>query len=118
MKKYTRKIIKQYVAERETTPSNDTIMSYPYFLENIIEQVYKDALAEGRECLKNWKNMACFVEWHDLRKDSKDLPKTEDFVISQDGIICWYDIDTKQWLDWEGTGIKIVLWCEIPTFKK
>lgn len=134
MKEYTRKIIKQYVAERETTPSNDTIMSYPYFLENIIEQVYKDALAEGRECLKNWKNMACFVEWHNIRKNPNDLPERgkeiriayhpflpicqdEDEFEECNGI---YKKDEPLWLidNHIYPTEDIIAWCEIPTYKK
>ncbi len=77
LKEYTKNLIRKYIPYRNVFMSSDTVKSYPGFLEDMIKQVHKDTLKEGRECLKRWKQMACFSEWHDLSKNPNDLPKDD-----------------------------------------
>lgn len=51
-------------------------------------------------------------EWH---KVTEKLPKHENLVCNQDGEPCWYDSETDQWLDVEGTRTKTIEWCDMPT---
>jgi hypothetical protein len=52
-------------------------------------------------------------EWHYV-KDG-DLPSEEGgWVCNQDGLPCYYDWSTEQWLDCEGTQIRTTEWCNMP----
>lgn len=51
-------------------------------------------------------------EWH---KVTEKLPEHENLVCNQDGEPCWYDSETDQWLDVEGTRTKTIEWCDMPT---
>ena len=54
-------------------------------------------------------------EWHDLRKNPNDLPSEEGgWVCNQNGLPCYYDWGTEQWLDCEGTQIRTTEWCHMP----
>lgn len=54
-------------------------------------------------------------QWHDLRKDPKDLPKGHKVVLNQVGMATQYD-PNRGFLGFGGAGI--IAWCEIPTFDK
>lgn len=112
--KYTKEIIQKFISTREVTLTNDTVMSYPGFLETLIMQVYRDGLKEGRDCLLKWKQLACFVEWHDLQKNPNDLPKGHKVVLNQVGARTTYE-PKRGFLGFEGAGIRA--WCDIPLFK-
>ena len=131
-KEYTKEIIHKYVPSREVTPTSDTVMSYPGFLEDLLERVYKDALKEGQGCLKKWKQMACFVEWHNLIDNPKDLPERgkevrvayhpflpicqdEDEFEECNGV---YKTDEPLWLidDHVYPTDDVIAWCELPKF--
>lgn len=56
-------------------------------------------------------------EWHFV-KDG-DLPSEEGgWVCNQDGLPCYYDWSTEQWLDCEGTQIRTTEWCNMPHKKE
>ena len=60
-------------------------------------------------------------QWHDLRKDPNDLPKRNGNVVqNQDGDKVTYDYRLKmwRWTDSGTNGLKMVAWCELPTFDK
>lgn len=69
-------------------------------------------------------------QWHDLRKDPKDLPKDDENYICllEEGhkFECYYDPTTKKWYDnyfhqeieYGYYQRKVIAWCEIPTFDK
>ena len=53
------------------------------------------------------------TEWH--RVADRDLPSEEGgWVCNQDGLPCYYDWSTEQWLDCEGTQIRTTEWCNMP----
>lgn len=54
-------------------------------------------------------------EWHDLRKDPNDLPKRVCYVLNQAGTVTAYQPD-RGFLGLGG--IRVIAWCEIPTFDK
>ena len=55
------------------------------------------------------------TEWHDLRKDSNDLPNGYRVVLNQVGMTTQYDPD-RGFLGFGGAGI--IAWCKIPVFDK
>ena len=83
-----------------------------------IEEAFLDGLKAGRP------------QWHDLRKDPKDLPKDDENYICllEEGhkFECYYDPTTKKWYDnyfhqeieYGYYQRKVIAWCEIPTFDK
>ena len=54
-------------------------------------------------------------QWHDLRKDSQDLPKGHKVVLNQVGMATQYD-PNRGFLGFGGAGI--IAWCETPIFDK
>ena len=60
------------------------------------------------------------VIWHDLRKDPKDLPKDDRFVVvssGKDWTKAFYE--NNEWNIMTLVGFtKIIKWCEIPQFKE
>ena len=72
------------------------------------EEDYIKAFKDGAEFGYNKAN-----EWHYV-KDG-DLPSEEGgWVCNQDGLPCYYDWSTEQWLDCEGTQIRTTEWCNMP----
>ena len=55
------------------------------------------------------------IQWHDLRKNPKDLPKGYRVVLNQVGAPTNYD-PKRGFLGFGGIGI--IAWCEIPLFKE
>ena len=53
-------------------------------------------------------------EWHDLKKNPKDLPVNEGWVCNQNGMTCYYDIRAEKWYCGEGTVITVTDWCHMP----
>ena len=53
------------------------------------------------------------LKWHDLRKDSKDLPNGYRTVLNQTGKITNYD-QNRGFLGLDGVGV--IAWCEIPKY--
>ena len=52
-------------------------------------------------------------KWHNVT--AGDLPSEEGgWVCNQDGLPCYYDWGTLQWLDCEGTQIRTTEWCHMP----
>lgn len=52
-------------------------------------------------------------KWHKVADG--DLPSEEGgWVCNQDGLPCYYDWSTEQWLDCEGTQIRTTEWCHMP----
>ena len=51
------------------------------------------------------------VQWH---KVADNLPMNEGWVCNQYGIPCRYDWENEQWLDWEGTTLRVTEWCDMP----
>lgn len=68
----------------------------------------EEAYQKGAEFGYNKAN-----EWHKVADG--DIPKNERWVCNQDGCYCYYDIDTEQWLDTEGTRTRTIEWCDMPT---
>ena len=54
-------------------------------------------------------------QWHDLRKDKKDLPNGYKVVLNQVGMATQYD-PNRGFLGFGGAGI--IAWCELPIFDK
>ena len=98
---YTKKSLNEY---KESLADIDDIS----VLKEAIEEAYLTALQVGR------KEM-----WHDLRKDSNDLP--QDCAINQDGKRVLYDSINKVWRNDDADEYICddpIAWCEIPTFKE
>ena len=73
-------------------------------LRAVIYKAHKD----GAEFGYNKAN-----EWH--RVADRDLPSEEGgWVCNQDGLLCYFDWSTEQWLDCEGTQIRTTEWCIMP----
>ena len=71
---------------------------------NYTERAFKD----GAEFGYNKAN-----EWHKVADG--ELPSEEGgWVCNQDGLPCYYDWSTEQWLDCEGTQIRTTEWCNMP----
>ena len=52
-------------------------------------------------------------EWHKVADG--DLPSEEGgWVCNQNGLPCFFDWGTEQWLDCEGTQIRTTEWCHMP----
>ena len=52
-------------------------------------------------------------KWHKVADG--DLPSEEGgWVCNQNGLPCYYDWGTEQWLDCEGTQIRTTEWCHMP----
>ena len=71
------------------------------YISPFIEQAYLAGLNAGK------------TKWHYV-KDG-DLPSEEGgWVCNQDGLPCFFDWGTEQWLDCEGTQIRTTEWCHMP----
>ena len=52
-------------------------------------------------------------KWHKVTDG--DLPSEEGgWVCNQNGLPCFFDWGTEQWLDCEGTQIRTTEWCHMP----
>ena len=87
-----------------------------------IEEVKADCdfALEGKDVeIKELK--AQIPQWHDLRKDTNDLPKEDGFYLVKldDDSLCNYETDSF-YLDDNFVlyGKYVIAWCEIPTFKE
>ena len=122
LKEYTKNLINKYVSQRNVFMSTDTVTSYPGFLEDIIKKVHKDTLKEGRECLKKWKQMAWFIEIHDLMLNPKDLPEKENdkpvwyIVLDKNGNHMFARFVDSKWRNYTVID-DVVAWCKAPVFK-
>jgi hypothetical protein len=59
------------------------------------------------------------IRWHELCKNPDDLPvKSNHVVQNQDGDHVVYNNYQKKWFWTDGCsfGLKVIAWCEIPTF--
>lgn len=80
-------------------------------------ETFKNALNRITELEVQIEKMKCLNnEWHKVADG--DIPKNERWVCNQDGCYCYYDIDTEQWLDIEGTRTRTIEWCDMPKFKE
>lgn len=53
------------------------------------------------------------TKWHKVAHG--DLPSEEGgWVCNQNGLPCFFDWGTEQWLDCEGTQIRTTEWCHMP----
>ena len=62
-----------------------------------------------------------FAKWHNLRKNSKDLPDTCMNIINQDGEKVRYDYVNKVWRTDDANDYICdtpIAWCEVPTFEE
>lgn len=88
----------------------DDVCTIPYaYSAQKLEQAFQDGAKWGMEHA---------IEWHKLKENPYDLPSTQNYKCNQDGDTCWYDEETDQWLDIEGTRIKVIAWCELPQYKE
>ena len=70
--------------------------------ERDIQEAFLAGLKAGR-----------LTKWHSVA--NRDLPKEEcGWVCNQDGLPCYFDWGTEQWLDCEGTQIRTTEWSDIP----
>lgn len=68
---------------------------------NQVEQAFLAGLKAGRP------------KWHKVADG--DLPSEEGgWVCNQNGLPCFFDWGTEQWLDCEGTQIRTTEWCYMP----
>ncbi len=68
---------------------------------HIVMEVFLAGLKAGRP------------KWHKVADG--DLPSEEGgWVCNQDGLPCYFDWGTEQWLDCEGTQIRTTEWCHMP----
>ena len=80
-----------------------------------VEESYRESLCNS-ECnlasvTEKLEELKKANEWH---KVTEKLPEHENLVCNQDGEPCWYDSETDQWLDIEGTRTKTTEWCDMP----
>lgn len=75
-------------------------------IKESLKQAYLDGLKAG-------KGMNISTKWHKVAHG--DLPSEEGgWVCNQNGLPCYYDWSTLQWLDCEGTQIRTTEWCHMP----
>ena len=74
-----------------------------FYNEIKLKQAYLDGLAEGKP------------KWHDLRENSKDLPKENGHYWCKwnDGSYC-----TEHYFQDYGFGSYVIAWCELPMFEE
>lgn len=77
------------------------------------------SVARKAECGAFWKYgflaglKAGRPKWHKVA--AGDLPSEEGgWVCNQNGLPCYFDWSTEQWLDCEGTQIRTTEWCHMP----
>ena len=111
---YLRKHWSDNVTEMNNQYSFQQVKGAPHFYDNAIKQAFLAGLKTGRP------------QWHDLRKDPNDLPKrNKDFVVEvtipvmthPSYVFATYYFDNRKWFSF-GEEIKVIAWCEIPTFDK
>lgn len=69
---------------------------------------YEEGFKDGAEFGYNKGN-----EWYKVADG--DLPSEEGgWVCNQNGLPCFFDWGTEQWLDCEGTQIRTTEWCHMP----
>ena len=101
---------KEYAMSR-TYPRFDSV-----FISNFVHREIEGAYLLGAK--ENG------IQWHDLRKDPNDLPKSSPFheVLDENGMKMYYDDVLKKWNMFTQNGIvqarPPIAWCEIPTFDK
>ena len=83
-------------------------------LKGFIEYIYLDQAERKIEeaVLFGYKKA---TEWHDLRKNPKDLPKGHKVVLNQSGMQTESD-PNKGFLGFGGCGI--IAWTDVPFFKE
>ena len=110
----------EYTAKNGFGSDCNNLTSYDANKE--IEQAFLAGLKAGRP------------QWHDLRKDKNDLPKNSPYFRGQSvrvtgaiplsddkymSIECRYYFSEKKWKTQEDCSVvKVIAWCEIPTFDK
>ena len=100
------------MAEEFLKKNNYTNGYIGYFASGYCKQAFLAGLKAGRP------------QWHDLRKDQNDLPKSSPFheVLGENGMKMYYDDVLKKWNMFTQNGIvqarPPIAWCEIPTFDK
>lgn len=80
--------------------------TYPAYIgcDKFTEYI-KDAFIDGLKARK--------TKWHKVADG--DFPSEEGgWVCNQDGLPCYFDWSTEQWLDCEGTQIRTTEWCHMP----
>lgn len=98
---------------------------------NIILENHKHWL--NKDCA-DWENMkaieaylaelkAGYTQWHDLRKDPKDLPKYNSTVLDENGDKIVYIGDGKwevysEYYERYTEVDQPIAWCEVPTFEE
>ena len=86
--------------------ANENKINFEYpgisdFVWEELKQAYLAGLKAGRP------------KWHKVADG--DLPSEEGgWVCNQNGLPCFFDWGTEQWLDCEGTQIKTTEWCHMP----
>ena len=77
--------------------------------ENIKNDFIDLFVAGFMKCLELNKE----IKWHKVAHG--DLPSEEGgWVCNQDGLPCYFDWGTEQWLECEGTQIRTTEWCHMP----
>ena len=102
----------EYVMREDVITENDRVpFDNGYGFQTVsFEDEVKKGFKDGAEFGYNKAN-----EWHDLRKDPKDLPNGYRVVLNQVGMATNYD-PIRGLLGVGGVGI--IAWHEIPIFKK
>ena len=84
-----------------------------------VEESYRESLSNSELNLasvtEQLEELEKANEWHDLRKDPKDLPNGYRDVLNQVGMATKYD-PTRGFLGLDGIGV--IAWREIPIFEK
>ena len=87
----------------EISPLKITSKQVPFILA-MIQQTFQDGAEFGYYKANKWHRVA-----------DRDLPSEEGgWVCNQDGLPCYFDWSTEQWLDCEGTQIRTTEWCNMP----
>ena len=77
----------------------DCLLNGCYWATPTEQAIYLAGLHEGQP------------KWH---KVADKIPMNEGWVCNQYGIPCWYDLEHEQWLDCEGTTLRVTEWCDMP----
>ena len=123
----TEEQIKNWAREKANAlEENQTLGIYDRDEDMRYDEGYNDGQVSGYEegLIEGYHEGQKEHEWHDLRKDPKDLPKLDktdmsDYVITDKGV-AYYNGRVKSWYIQNEYILSddVIAWCEIPTFDK
>ena len=84
-------------------------------------EIEKEYVRNNAFTSMNEQGLFPFAKWHNLKKNSKDLPDACMNIINQDGEKVRYDYVNKVWRTDDANDCNCdtpIAWCEVPTFEE